>query len=166
MYLGVHILLFSLLNLKCSEINAIVPGEIHPGNKSKYFFDYLQSFISFKLYVRNCTYKTHIDSRFTSLGCWEDKTDRAIPSLEGIDTHQILRHTVNYKRRKAAIQKCFELARSLGFSVFAIQNGGQCLGSSTAQDTYRKYGESSKCKKDGKGGPLANQVYEIKKGQR
>ena len=112
------------------------------------------------------TFTIPIDSRFSSLGCWKDKTDRAIPSLEGVKTHQILRHTANYQRREAAIQKCFELARSLGFSVFAIQNGGQCLGSSTAQDTYRKYGESSKCKKDGKGGPLANQVYEIKKGQK
>ena len=43
--------------------------------------------------------------------------------------------------------------------MFALQNGGFCASSATAQNTYDKYGPSSDCKDDGKGGPLANQVY-------
>ena len=46
--------------------------------------------------------------------------------------------------------------------MFAIQDGGQCLTSPTAHETYNKYGESQDCKSDGKGGPWANQVYRLK----
>lgn len=101
---------------------------------------------------------------YTSLGCWKDRTKHAIPSLEQDHTHPILSHTSKFKRRKSGILKCLELARSLGFTVFALQNGGECLSSSTAQITYKKFGTSTDCKKDGKGGPFANQVYQIKKG--
>ena len=101
---------------------------------------------------------------YTSLGCWKDTTKHAIPSLEKDHSHPILSHTSKFKRRKAGIIKCFELARSLGFTVFALQNGGECLGSRTAHNDYRRFGKSKECKKDGKGGHFANQVYQIKKG--
>ena len=52
---------------------------------------------------------------------------------------------------------------SLGYQAFAIQNGGQCYGSSTAQLSYNRYGRSNQCY-DGKGGPLANNVYGLKNG--
>ena len=48
--------------------------------------------------------------------------------------------------------------------MFALQDGGLCASSPTANETYPKYDESSDCKDDGEGGPWANQVYEILKG--
>ena len=59
------------------------------------------------------------------------------------------------------IQKCALFAKLIGYKVFAIQNGGECLTSATAHKTYSKYGESQVCKDDGKGGPFANQVYRL-----
>ena len=55
---------------------------------------------------------------------------------------------------KAAIEK--------GFEVFAIQDGGQCLGSADAKARYKMGGSSTQCRSM-KGGPLANDVYEISK---
>ena len=49
-----------------------------------------------------------------------------------------------------------------GYSMFAVQNGGQCATSVTATQTVDKYGKSTACKADGEGGPSANQVYLIK----
>ena len=49
-----------------------------------------------------------------------------------------------------------------GYQVFALQAGGWCASSSTALETYKKYGPSSNCASDGEGGGWANQVYLIK----
>merc|ERR1712179_703150 len=68
---------------------------------------------------------------------------------------------MHYKSRSGAIQKCFNLASSLGYNAFAVQDGGQCMTSSSAETTYDKYGPSSECLSDGEGGPLANDVYMI-----
>ena len=57
-------------------------------------------------------------------------------------------------------QGCSERAKSMGYSVFAIQNGGECWTTSNAKATYQKYGRSSNCK-NGAGGSWANDVYEI-----
>ena len=70
-----------------------------------------------------------------------------------------------YRDRSYAIQKCYQLALSYGFRVFAIQDGGQCFSSETAHQTYDKYGTSTECLPDGEGGPMANQVYKIKIGK-
>ena len=48
--------------------------------------------------------------------------------------------------------------------MFAIQDGGQCFGSDIANNTYNHYGKSTGCSVDGKGGPMANNVYEIRYG--
>ena len=45
--------------------------------------------------------------------------------------------------------------------MFALQDGGHCCSSPTAENTYKQYGESSSCAADGKGGSFANQVYKI-----
>ena len=54
---------------------------------------------------------------------------------------------------------CFDRAKSLGFSIFAVQNGGECFTSGGAHETYNKYGVSSDCV-SGNGGYWANNVYE------
>ncbi|XP_066283060.1 uncharacterized protein [Branchiostoma lanceolatum] len=89
---------------------------------------------------------------YTSLGCWKDKFDRAIPTLEGTDP--LLKD--NYGTRTDAIEKCYLVAFSGESTVFAIQNGGWCV-----TQRYIKYGRSTACSGDGEGGPWANQVYQI-----
>ena len=92
------------------------------------------------------------------IGCYHDGLDRAIPSLEGTD--DIL--DGDPSTRTDPIYKCYEVAKKLGFKVFALQAGGWCASSSTAEKTFNKYGISLNCENDGEGGPSANEVYYIK----
>ncbi|XP_070550915.1 uncharacterized protein [Ptychodera flava] len=92
-----------------------------------------------------------------NLGCWEDTSDRAIATLEGVDD----RLDGTYTAREDAINKCKEAAFSRGYAVFALQAGGWCAASRNAEDTYQKYGTSDNCAGDGEGGGWANQVYRI-----
>ena len=55
--------------------------------------------------------------------------------------------------------KCAVAAMRAGYGVFAVQHGGWCAASATADETFDKYGKSSACEDDGEGGPWANQVY-------
>ncbi|XP_066273397.1 uncharacterized protein [Branchiostoma lanceolatum] len=95
--------------------------------------------------------------KLVSLGCWRDKADRAIPTMEGSDA----RLDGSYPARQDAINKCRKLTKARGFNTFALQNGGWCASSATAAQTYRKYGPSTSCGTDGEGGPWGNQVYQI-----
>ena len=90
-------------------------------------------------------------------GCWKDEIKRALPLLEGTSHHL----EIHYKRRENAVSKCALAALEKGASTFAVQDGGQCFGSTT--ESYRKYGESSLCEPDGSGGPMANSVYKFGK---
>jgi len=95
--------------------------------------------------------------KYESLGCYKDKGVRAIPSMERGDV--LLRDS--YSQRNHAIQKCAVAALTRGYKMFAIQDGGMCVGSPNAHKVYDKYGESQGCKNDGKGGAGANQVYNL-----
>ena len=77
-----------------------------------------------------------------SLGCWgESDSDRAIYGDYG---------TLDK-------QACYDKARSLGYSVFAINNGTKCYTSPIAWSTYKKYGPAeSSCNSS-----LSNDVYQI-----
>ncbi|XP_035661568.1 uncharacterized protein LOC118405866 [Branchiostoma floridae] len=98
------------------------------------------------------------DSRaFTKLGCWRDKGNAAITPLEGTDP----RLDGNFAFRENAIEKCYQVARSRGATVFALQSGGECFGSADGHSTYNMYGPSTLCAEDGKGGSWANEVYQI-----
>lgn len=92
------------------------------------------------------------------VGCYQDYSIRAIPTLEGKDS--ILDRS--YKYRVNPIAKCAVAAIRAGYSMFAVQNGGWCAASATAPQTFDKYGKSTACKADGEGGAWANQVYTIK----
>jgi len=84
---------------------------------------------------------------------------RAIPSLEGQDPRL---DGENYRQRTDAIAKCASAAKQRGNKVFALQDGGRCLSSSTAaRNTFHRYGSSSGCKSDGRGEKEANHVYVI-----
>ena len=66
----------------------------------------------------------------------------------------------HYKTRQDAVDKCFKAALKMKFEVFAVQDGGQCFSSADARSKYKQAGNSDKCKIM-KGGPMANDVYEI-----
>ena len=99
---------------------------------------------------------------YESVGCFKDSKARAIESVDGkyhrsFPSGSLLYY--DYKTRQQAIQKCAVFAKLKGHKMFGIQDGGMCVTSATAHETYNKYGESQDCKSDGKGGLLANQVY-------
>lgn len=96
---------------------------------------------------------------YESVGCYEDKRERAIENATPLG-YDLFGYYIN-KMKGSEIQKCALYAKLIGYKVFAIQNGGECLTSATAHKTYSKYGESRVCKGDGKGGPFANQVYRL-----
>ena len=89
------------------------------------------------------------------MGCYKDTGNRAIPTLEGQD------HILDgaYFVRANPIAKCAAAAMKRGYKIFAVQDGGWCAASKTAQNTFDKHRETSACKSDGEGGPWANQVY-------
>ncbi|XP_022805900.1 uncharacterized protein LOC111343028 [Stylophora pistillata] len=91
------------------------------------------------------------------IGCYADKlSSPAIPSMEGKDV--LL--DGEPKTREDIKQKCARVALKNGHGYFAIQDGGSCLSSLTAQETYGKYGLSTDCQ-DGKGSLMASDVYEV-----
>lgn len=97
------------------------------------------------------------DAEFQSIGCWKDSLDQqALLQLEG--KHPLLMdgHGVT---RPNALMKCAEAAYDLGLKVFALQNGGECMGEQDGERKYMKNGMSNLCHADGLGGPYVNEVY-------
>ena len=95
--------------------------------------------------------------KYESLGCYKEKRERAIPSMENRDV--LLKDS--FSQRNHAIEKCALAAIIRGYKTFAVQNGGMCVGGPNAHKTFAKYGKSKDCKNDGKGGSWANQVYNL-----
>ncbi|XP_068699032.1 uncharacterized protein [Montipora foliosa] len=102
--------------------------------------------------------QVYVIKGFETIGCFKDTSNRAIQPLEGKDS--IL--DGSYGARKNAIAKCAVAAMRKGYKMFAVQHGGWCAASATADQTFDKYGRSAACGSDGEGGPWANQVYVIK----
>ena len=92
---------------------------------------------------------------YKNVGCWKDTGNRAIPTLEGYDAG--LKGA--YSTRPFAIDLCYKAASARGYKIFAVQHGGWCAGMGRSE-RYKKYGKSDKCV-NGKGGPFANDVYQI-----
>ncbi|XP_078657439.1 uncharacterized protein LOC144903312 [Branchiostoma floridae x Branchiostoma belcheri] len=98
-----------------------------------------------------------VQARYTHLGCFTDQDARAISTLEGTDA----RLDNHYLLRDNALEKCYQVAKSRGFTMFAVQNSGWCAGSTDAPNRYNMYGSSNLCYGHGEGGPHANDVYMI-----
>ena len=96
-------------------------------------------------------------------GCYRDEIPRAIELLEGKKELTLILNG-QYRTRKNAIHRCYLAAFKLGYSVFALQDRGQCFSSKAAAKTYKKYGQSSNCGSEKTGGAFANQVYSMKEG--
>ena len=63
------------------------------------------------------------------------------------------------------IAKCAVAAMRKEYSMFAVQNGGQCFASDTAAKSFDKYGKSTACGSYGEGGRWASEVYVIRSGK-
>ena len=74
--------------------------------------------------------------------------------MEGTDS----RLTGSYRQRSNAIRLCYEVAKSKGYSIFALQHGGQCFAG--GGEEYMKHGKATNCG-GGKGGGYANSVYSV-----
>ena len=96
-----------------------------------------------------------------NVGCYKGNLKKPIRSSEGTDP--ILDR--NYHSRESPIAKCAVAAIRAGYRMFAVQDGGRCVASATAPQTFNSSGESNNCQADGEGGPDANQVYIIKGNQ-
>ena len=88
----------------------------------------------------------NLEHRFKSLGCWWDGEKSAIDDYAG--------YTI--------LERCYELAKRLGYDVFALQRGGDCYTSATAGDTYKDYGPANGCcAVNGTGGIRCQEVFKI-----
>ena len=94
-------------------------------------------------------------------GCYKGNFSKPIRSLE--ETDPIL--DGSYHSRDSPIAKCAVAAIRAGYRMFAVQDGGRCVASATAPQTFNSSGESNECNADGEGGPDTNQVYIIKGNQ-
>ena len=95
---------------------------------------------------------------YTSIGCLNDLSwYTAVPTLEGQD--QLL--DGDYKQRENAIQKCALVSQKRGYKVFAIQDGGKCMSSSSAHKTFNRAGRPTQCKREGRGEFMVNHFYVI-----
>ena len=97
----------------------------------------------------------YLGPEYDNLGCWKFTEESTIPKLE----NSLL--DVDYSLRKDAIKKCYLFSKSLGYKVFALKDGGDCLSSANSEDTYDRNGISTECETTGKGGTSSVQVYKI-----
>jgi len=87
---------------------------------------------------------------FTDMGCWNDTPDRAISGgyvgTPGTDSYNTSR--------------CYDLAKSRGHNIFAVQAGFACFTGLDMRDNYKKYGAAPGACSVG-GGSWVNHVYKI-----
>ena len=70
----------------------------------------------------------YISIKVNFLGCWKDvKGARVIPEDYG----------------ELSMRGCYEKTVDLGYNVFEVDTGSTCHTSSTAEDTYKKYGPAA-----------------------
>merc|ERR1712055_50665 len=84
-------------------------------------------------------------TEYNNLGCWKSRKPQQVKKLEGTDK----RVRGNWRRRKDAINKCYEVAKDRGYELFAVGNKGKCWAGNG--ETYKKYGKPRSCPKNGKG---------------
>ena len=86
-----------------------------------------------------------------SLGCW------AFANLDSFEGKEHL--DGNYKNRSDAVRKCSIATGKHYIKMFALSDGGSCQGLGGSIKQYIQQGRSTKCAKDGRGGPDASQMY-------
>ena len=97
-------------------------------------------------------------SSFQHLGCWGDEGN-----ARAISGYNRLPPTSKYDDPTTdLIGDCYNYAKSLGWTVFAVQNQNECYTSADAHNTYDRYGlvDRVRCA-NGKGGFIVQDVYKI-----
>ena len=59
------------------------------------------------------------------------------------------------------MEECYKFAKRRNFTFFGVQYNTQCFTAADAGETFNKYGPSSACHANGKGGVWAHNVYQI-----
>ena len=104
----------------------------------------------------NQVYKIKTPPPFKTVGCWSRGHRIALTVLEGV-RYGLKGDQVS---RQQAVMKCYKVAKSNGFAYFAVVSDGFCLGDKTG-NKYKNAGVSEACKRHGKGGDRAYQVYKV-----
>lgn len=87
-------------------------------------------------------------TEFRRIGCFADsRSPRALP--------EYLKHVGSQADPQ---QACYDLAKGNGYTVFALQNGGECWTGANAHTTYGIHGQSGGCRNN-VGGGWANDVF-------
>lgn len=89
---------------------------------------------------------------YTDMGCWNDM-DGAMRAISGGFVGTPVTNAYNTSR-------CYELAKSRGHNIFAVQAGYACFTGLEMRDNYKKYGAAAGACPVG-GGPWVNHVYKI-----
>ena len=76
-------------------------------------------------------YTQHLES----LGCWADEPDRAI---SGVDNG--FKNARAPRRESLPFRKCADYCKTLGSTVFSLQDGKQCFLCGRCSEGYQKYG--------------------------
>lgn len=130
-------------------IEKCIPQKVEPSS--------ICSSIYLNCIVYVCLVDLYSAIEYQSLGCYKYiPQNSGLAPLEGKDPDVL---DGNYKLRTDAIEKCALAAMKTRNNVFAIQDGGKCLVSTTRTPTFIKHGISQDCKSDGKGASGASHVY-------
>ncbi|KAM7429142.1 hypothetical protein ABFA07_019951 [Porites harrisoni] len=100
-----------------------------------------------KLFVLNIVVALLLAVNYYHVGCYKDKSARAIPKSLGV-----------WRNDNKLIEKCAQAAKQAGYSAFAVQFKSECWSGPLAHITYSIYGTSSGCL-NGVGGTWAQDVY-------
>lgn len=100
-----------------------------------------------KLFVLNIVVALLLAVNYYHVGCYKDKSARAIPKNLGV-----------WRNDNKLIEKCAQAAKRAGYSAFAVQFKSECWSGPLAHMTYSIYGTSSGCL-NGVGGTWAQDVY-------
>ena len=92
---------------------------------------------SFFQYQQSLNHRLTIGSQYESRGCWKDRTTTP-RTLTDIDIDIPKTFGSHYKKRKDPILHCLQAAIARGYVVFALQDGGQCFGSSSLKQGFPK----------------------------
>ena len=90
------------------------------------------------------------------MGCWRTSENEGFTTLESTDG----RIMGTYKDRFDSFLKCAEAAMEQHYTLFALRDGGQCLGGYKTVTKYGKYGVSKHCR-NGLGSHSSKSVYQI-----
>ena len=100
-----------------------------------------------KLFVLNIVVALLLAVNYYHVGCYKDKSARAIPKSLGV-----------WRNDNKLIEKCAQAAKQAGYSAFAVQFKSECWSGPLAHMTYSIYGTSSGCL-NGVRGTWAQDVY-------